>query len=1818
MSALGSLVVKLALEYAEYTRGLERSDQAALSFAQRVQQHFDTASNSSREFLAGMARNAIGAVAALATVSSVVDKINRSIDSLAALDDLAQKTGAAVENLSRLQQTATAFGVEFSSVDGALTKLAKGMAAADEEGGKVHKALAALGLKAKDANGNLRDASDVFIDAAKALQKYEDGAAKAALINDLLGKSGTDMLPFLNDVAESVDKFTGVTQKATEEAARYQDQLGMLRAQHDRFTTTIVADALPAVNDLLGAFTDMYKADGDLNADAGAWADDLALGIARVVDVAKILPGIFSAIAGSFKAVYADIELVATISHNLSPAVVALKLARGENPIDDMRKALAERNKVLDDANRRYDELWNKPANQMEQAMLKRMAERKAAASSPESDDPPKDKLGYTSGKAPEEKQKSDYDQLNKALQEKIALSERELELSRPLTEAERMLASMQRGRTEGTVKLSDGEMKMLETAMLTLSLNQQLLASHKEVEQQQKQAREASEKLIASSFDAARAAEDEVANFGKLPAELTRAKIAKLELHKAALEANEGSAQEIATTEGLILANERLATAQERLAALSGGTDVARANELLQVMEAVDDAAQRAAAGMEASFGRVGAAIGKLTTSLTGYSRTQASIAAQLAAATKAAGGDQGKIQKATAAASLESAQAQMKHYGDLAGAAKGFFKENSAGYRAMEGAEKAYRAFEMAMAVKNMLEKSGLLTAFTGLFVASKQTETAATVASVGPDVEASMVKGQAAAAAGVAAQAIGDPYSAWARMAAMAAVMAALGFAVSGGGGKGDTTAKDRQAAAGTGSVLGDDDAKSDSIKRSIDILADNSSIELAHTAGMLSALRKIENSIGGLGNLLVRESGLTGKIAPADAGSAARFGNSTLGVAIMGGPIGLVLDKLPNGLIGKLTGKIFGAVFGGKVTTQDTGLTASRDTLGGVLDHGVTASQYTDTKKSGGWFHSDKYNTSLAALGDEADHQFTQVIKDLALGVTEAGKLLGLGGDEFSRNLAGFVVDLGKISLKDLKGEEIQKQLEAVFSKLGDDMARHAVDGLANFQRAGEGYFETLSRIAANYANLDAILASMGTAFGATGIESIAARERFIDLAGGIDELAEKASTFAESFMSEAERLAPVQKYLEEQLQALGYAGLKTRDDFKAAILDLANSGALATKAGAETYTGLLSLAEVFDKVHPATERQSSALELARSKRELEIQIMMLQGDKIGALAAKRELELAEVDKTQRGLAGMAAALQDLQDAQQAYDSAVSNANSAVQTAASQYQAFVDNVETAQKAFNEAGKAIRDQYAKTLDADKTARNAIKSEQDKITAGYVAASDKVAAAQQKVIDSFSKLRTTLTDFLTSLDTSDLAGASLADRQAALQAQFATKAAQARAGDVGAAEKLPEIAKELLTVGKETSASAVEFERLVAYVRTTIADVVELAAKKVGNGKASDETSELDKALAEQKRWAEAVSASGASLTQASGSLLAGYNEAVTAQKQTGAELAYWVQVAQATNVSLDANKFATAELGAGLIKGFFEAQHGLVKAQAELEAANRIKADLELRQTSALENFVTAIKDVNTAAKDVMAAGAVLFAAAGNKLLEGSAAALAAQQAAREGMNYWGSVVTSTAAGIAASVSAMADAAAKIAASQAASQAAAAAAIGAANGGSNDAMVRGWYANNAHYKSGGKPVEQFEVDYWLARLRTEDPAYIKERFAEAAARDHGFSTPLPVSAFALGGDHAGGVRLVGEEGPELEVTGPSRIVSARQTRDILRGAADSPDLAKALQELSKTVARQQQLLEDIERSTRKTAGNLQSATRDGQGFVALKEEA
>jgi hypothetical protein len=76
-----------------------------------------------------------------------------------------------------------------------------------------------------------------------------------------------------------------------------------------------------------------------------------------------------------------------------------------------------------------------------------------------------------------------------------------------------------------------------------------------------------------------------------------------------------------------------------------------------------------------------------------------------------------------------------------------------------------------------------------------------------------------------------------------------------------------------------------------------------------------------------------------------------------------------------------------------------------------------------------------------------------------------------------------------------------------------------------------------------------------------------------------------------------------------------------------------------------------------------------------------------------------------------------------------------------------------------------------------------------------------------------------------------------------------------------------------------------------------------------------------------------------------------------------------------------------------------------------------------------------------------------------------------------------------------------------------------------------------------------------------------------------------------------FALGGYHSGGVRMVGERGPELEMTGPSRVMSNNDTRKMLQ----NPDLVEAVksmkQEISELRNEQRQLGINNNKYTKRT---------------------
>jgi hypothetical protein len=97
----------------------------------------------------------------------------------------------------------------------------------------------------------------------------------------------------------------------------------------------------------------------------------------------------------------------------------------------------------------------------------------------------------------------------------------------------------------------------------------------------------------------------------------------------------------------------------------------------------------------------------------------------------------------------------------------------------------------------------------------------------------------------------------------------------------------------------------------------------------------------------------------------------------------------------------------------------------------------------------------------------------------------------------------------------------------------------------------------------------------------------------------------------------------------------------------------------------------------------------------------------------------------------------------------------------------------------------------------------------------------------------------------------------------------------------------------------------------------------------------------------------------------------------------------------------------------------------------------------------------------------------------------------------------------------------------------------------------------------------------------------------------------RTNGYSIP----GFASGGDFGGGLRIVGENGPELQATGPSRIYNANQTAAMLQGGETADEIKSLRSELKYAMF-------TIAKNTGKTADQL--GRWDGDGLPETRTVA
>ena len=291
---LGNILVMLGLDSVGFLDGMSKAETVAKNTGKEIEHAFDgiggaiegalaplgefggmlgaafnqvgSAINSAlqgvTEFAGGgglglIAGAAAGVVAAAGAMDAVFVGIAiHATENANKIYELSEKTGIAVSALSAFTEVGHVFGIGTEEMAKALEKMNKSVfAAANAPAGAVN-AYTRLGISLRDTSGQLRPVNDILLDVADKFDNMPDGVQKTALALQIFGRSGAEMIPFLNEGKEGIAKFTDAAQKMgavlTEEAAasahQFQVDLSLLKIGVDGVENRIMTALVPALN----------------------------------------------------------------------------------------------------------------------------------------------------------------------------------------------------------------------------------------------------------------------------------------------------------------------------------------------------------------------------------------------------------------------------------------------------------------------------------------------------------------------------------------------------------------------------------------------------------------------------------------------------------------------------------------------------------------------------------------------------------------------------------------------------------------------------------------------------------------------------------------------------------------------------------------------------------------------------------------------------------------------------------------------------------------------------------------------------------------------------------------------------------------------------------------------------------------------------------------------------------------------------------------------------------------------------------------------------------------------------------------------------------------------------------------------------------------------------------------------------------------------------------------------------------------------------------------------------------------------------------
>jgi hypothetical protein len=362
MAQLGSLVVSLAMDTAKFAGDVGK--------AARDMQKLTVA--------AGKIGAAIGA--ALATAGGVFAAMSKSaIDAADTTSKLAQSVGIATEELSALGYAAEMAGVSQQELGANLGRLAKRASEAAFGGREAQSVFAAMGVDVRNAEGGLKTTSQLLEEIADKFAGYKDGAEKTALAQEIFGKSGAALIPLLNGGRAGIAEMTAeaqkmgivLTTKTGKAAEQFNDNLSRLTKVKNGLVLQITQALLPSLVSISNQFVGSAKNSTKFREAIVEVAKSGSIALALFVEQAVLLARTIRAIGGLGQSIVADLDLLRTVLF-ASPQELRQAITQGTGVVAE---ALANRNRVVNEANQRYIELWNTDRTALSRAVRNAFSE---------------------------------------------------------------------------------------------------------------------------------------------------------------------------------------------------------------------------------------------------------------------------------------------------------------------------------------------------------------------------------------------------------------------------------------------------------------------------------------------------------------------------------------------------------------------------------------------------------------------------------------------------------------------------------------------------------------------------------------------------------------------------------------------------------------------------------------------------------------------------------------------------------------------------------------------------------------------------------------------------------------------------------------------------------------------------------------------------------------------------------------------------------------------------------------------------------------------------------------------------------------------------------------------------------------------------------------------------------------------------------------------------------------------------------------------------------------------------------------------------